>query len=110
MTGYASATLSLLGPLHLILELRYLSHELVQAILQIKALLLLLVSLLLGLLQLDVHHSKDLGVLLQVSNGFLRLDLAVLGRVRQPSHIILQFVICILELLQELCGLPLKIL
>lgn len=99
MTGYASATLRLLGPLHLILELRHLSHELVQAILQIKALLLVLVPLLLGLLQLGVHHFKDLGVLFQVSNGFLRLDLAVLGRVRQPSHIILQFVICVLELL-----------
>ena len=58
MTGYASATLSLLGPLHLILELRYLSHELVQAILQIKALLLVLVPLLLGLLTRVIAKTK----------------------------------------------------
>lgn len=77
----------------------------IEAVLQVEALLLVHVSLLLGLLELGVHHSKDLRVLLEISYGLLRLDLAVLGRVRQPRHVELQFVVLILELLQELRGL-----
>ena len=75
---------------------------------QIDALLLVHVSLLLGLLEFGIHHSKDLRVLLKISNGFLGLDLAVLGGVRQPRDVELQFIILILELLEELRGLLLK--
>ena len=67
----------------------------VEAVLQVDALLLIHVSFLLRLLQLLVHHTKDLRVFLKVTDGLLRLDLAVFGGVSQPSYVEFKFVILI---------------
>lgn len=94
----------------MILELRYLLNQLIQAILKFDAFLLITIPLALRLLQLAVHHFENLIVLFKVADRLLRLNLAILGRVRQPSHIHFQLIVLILQLFQQFRRLLLQTL
>lgn len=100
----------LFGILCILVQLRHAVHEPIDAVLQIDTLLRFLVPFLLRLLDLLFHHFQDSRVLLQIADGFLRLNLAVFGRVGQPSDIILEFAIVGLKLLHEFITLPLYFL